>query len=98
MASMLRQLAQRSSQLIVKSRSAAAWETTAQLRQQYMYTAMDAMPARMAEARGEWKEVSEKMRKLDFSVNDLGVGVVRAVEVYCFYLVGRMIGSRSLTT
>lgn len=96
MASMLQQVARRTG-MAVKSTSPEAWETTSQLRSQYLYTTMEAMPARVAEASKEWAEVRAKIVKRDFTLNDIGVGTIRAVEFYCFYLLGRAMGSRSLS-
>ncbi|CAN8066024.1 unnamed protein product [Agarophyton chilense] len=98
MATVLREIARRSSSLIVKSSTPQAWETTSQLRSQYIYTTMDCMPARVAEAKQEWAQLRHKVAARHLTVNDLGVGVVRALEMYGFYLLGRVIGSRSLTT
>lgn len=93
---MLRELAKRSSQHIVKASTPEAWETTTTLRQQYIVTSMDAMPARMAEASKEWAAFREKIVSRDMSLNDIATGTIRAVELYAFYFIGKCIGSRSL--
>lgn len=59
---------------------------------------MEAMPERVAEASKEWAQLRKKVVSRDFTLNEVGVGVVRAAEIYAFYLVGRVIGSRSLST
>lgn len=63
-----------------------------------MYTSMDAMPARVAEASKEWAALRGKVTNRDVTVNDIGVGVVRAAELYAFFILGRFIGARSLST
>lgn len=94
---MLQAVARRSSKLIVKSPSPQAWETTSNLRSQYMYTTMEAMPARVEEASKECSQLKAKITSRNITVGDIGVGIVRAIEFYGFYLVGRIIGSRSLS-
>lgn len=96
MASMLRALAQRSSQNIVKSATPEAWETTANLRKQYIYTSMDALPARMAEASKEWSALRQKISSREVTLNDVATGTLRAVELYVFYYIGKSIGGRSI--
>lgn len=96
MASMMKDVAKRAGNLVVKSATPEAWETTAKLRQQYIYTSMDAMPARVAEASKEWSEIRSKVLARDFTVNDIGAAAARALELYAFYVVGRTIGGRSL--
>lgn len=98
MASIMKELAKRSASMIVKGSTAEAWETTAKLRSQYIVTTLDAMPARAAEASKEWAALRTKVTSRDVTVNDLGVGIVRAAEIYAFYIVGRVIGSRSFST
>lgn len=98
MASMMKEIAKRSANMIVKGSTPEAWETTAKLRSQYIVTTLDAMPARVADASKEWATLRSKVVSRDFSVNDIGVGFVRAAEIYAFYIVGRVIGSRSLST
>lgn len=99
MASMIKEVAKRAATFVVKEPGVGpeAWETTAKLRNQFVYTTMDAMPARVAAASAEWASLRAKVTKRDFTVNEVGVGVVRAVELYAFFLVGRVIGSRSMT-
>jgi Mitochondrial ATP synthase g subunit len=77
--------------------SGAAWESTAALRNQFIKATMEAMPARTAEASAEFAAVRAKFAARDVTVNELGIAAVRAVEFYAFYLVGRAIGSRTLT-
>lgn len=76
----------------------AAWETTSALRNQFITATMEAMPTRMAEAKTEFAAVRAKVAARDVTVNDLGVAAVRAVEFYACYVVGRVIGARSMTT
>lgn len=97
MASMMKEIAKRSANMVVKGTTPEAWETTAKLRTQYVYTTLDAMPARVADASKEWAAIRSKVVSRDFTVNDIGVGVVRAAELYAFYIVGRVIGSRSFS-
>lgn len=96
MASMLREIARRSAQHIVKSPTKEAWETTGNLRRQYVMTTMDAMPARVEEASKEWRMLREKFSKRDFSLNDIAVGAMRTAELYAFYFIGKSIGARSI--
>lgn len=96
LASAMRAIAQRSSNNIVKSATAEAWETTASLRSQYIITSMNAMPARVAEAASEWTAVRQKIATREVTLNDLAIGTARAVELYAFYFVGKVIGSRSI--
>lgn len=96
MASMLKDVAKRAGDLVVKGASAEAWETTAKLRMQYLYTTIDAMPARIAEASKEWAELRSKVTSREFTVNDIGAAFARLGELYAFYIVGRTIGGRSL--
>lgn len=98
MASMLKEIAKRSASMVVKGTTPEAWETTAKLRSQYVYTTLDAMPARVADASKEWASIRSKIVSRDFTVNDIGVGFVRAAELYAFYIVGRVMGSRSFST
>lgn len=95
---MIREVSKRASSMVVKSSTPEAWETTAKLRAQYMYTTLDAMPKRIADASQEWTSVRTKIVNRDFTVNDLTTGAVRAVELYAFYLFGRVIGSKTLST
>lgn len=95
---MMKEMAKRSANMIVKGSTAEAWETTAKLRSQYLYTTLDAMPARVADASKEWASLRAKIVSRDVTVNDIGVGAVRAAEIYAFYIVGRVIGSRSFST
>lgn len=96
MASLLREFARRSSQHIVKSSTPEAWETTANLRTQYLYTSMEAMPARMAEASKEWSALRQKVSNREVTLNDMATGMVRACELYAFYFVGKVIGGRTI--
>lgn len=96
MASVMKEIAKRASNLIVKGKTPEAWDTTAELRNKYLYTTLDAMPARVAEASKEWANLRNKVTARDFTVNEVGVGAVRAVELYAFYLIGKMVGSRSM--
>lgn len=96
MASLLREVARRSSQHIVKSSTPEAWETTANLRSQYLYTSMEAMPARVAEASKEWSAIRQKISTRDITLNDVATAAVRACELYAFYFVGKIIGGRTV--
>lgn len=96
MASLLREIARRSSKNIAKSATPQAWETTANLRTQYMYTTMDAMPARVEEAAKEWAALRNRISTREFTINDVTTGIVRAGELYAFYLFGKVIGGRTL--
>lgn len=96
MASMIKEAAKRAGDMVVKGASAEAWETTSKLRTQYLYTAMDAMPARVAEATKEWSELRSKVVTREVTVNDIGAAIARLGELYAFYVVGRTIGGRSL--
>lgn len=96
MASLLQSLARRSSELIVKSPTPEAWQVTANLRNQYFYTAMEAMPARVAAASKEWAALRHKVSTRDITLNDVATGASRAVEFYAFYFLGKVIGSRSI--
>ena len=53
MASMMREIARRTPEMIVKSPKPEAWEATAKLRNQFIATTLDAMPARAAAANAE---------------------------------------------
>jgi hypothetical protein len=75
----------------------AAWEVTAQLRNQFFRTTFEAMPTRIAEASAELQGIRTKIAARDVTVNEIGIGALRAVELYAFYLLGRVIGSRSLS-
>jgi hypothetical protein len=75
----------------------AAWETTAALRNQFIATTAEAMPVRVAEARAELAAVRAKVAARDVTVNELAVAALRAAEFYAFYLLGRVIGSRSMS-
>lgn len=94
---MLKQIAKRAPSLVVKAPTPEAWETTSRLRQEFMYTTMDAMPARVAEASKEWSALRAKIMAREVTVNDIGVGIVRAGELYAFYILGRFIGARSIS-
>lgn len=96
LAGAMRAIAQRSSNNIAKSATAEAWETTSSLRTQYIVTSMNAMPARVAEAASEWSAVRQKIAAREITLNDLAIGTARAVELYAFYFVGKVIGSRSV--
>lgn len=96
MASMIKEVAKRAGDMVVKGASAEAWETTAKLRTQYLYTTMDAMPARVAEAAKEWSELRSKIAMREVTANDIGAAVTRLGELYAFYILGRTIGGRSL--
>ena len=96
MASMLKEIAKRSGNLVVRGSSETAWETTGRLRSQFVMTTLDAMPARLAEASAEWNALRDKLRTRNVTVNELGVLAVRGVELYASYLIGRVIGGRSL--
>lgn len=98
MATMLREIAKRASHMVVKSDTPQAWNTTSTLRSQYVYTTLDSIPARMADASKEWAQLRKKVASRDVTVNDIGTGLAHAVELYAFYLVGRVIGTRSLST
>lgn len=80
-----------------KKGAGTAWETTAALRNQFVAATMEAMPARIAAAQTELATVRAKVSARDVTVNELGVAAVRAVEFYAFYVVGRVIGSRSMS-
>lgn len=95
-ANMMRAIAQRSSNNIVKSTTPEAWETTSLLRSQYVATSMNAMPARVAEAASEWTAVRQKIATREVTLNDLAIGAARAAELYAFYFIGKVIGSRSV--
>lgn len=96
MSSMIRQLAQRSSQHIVKGSTPEAWETTAKLRSQFVTTSMDALPARMAHAGKEWAELRAKIGNRDFTLNEIARGTVRVAELYAFYFAGKCMGARTI--
>lgn len=98
MASMMKEIAKRSANMVVKGSTPEAWETTSKLRSQYLYTTLDSMPARFADASKEWASLRTKIVSRDFTINDIGVGAVRAAEIYAFYIVGRVFGSRSFST
>lgn len=93
---MLRNLAQRYSSQIVKSSAPEAWETTANLRRQYIFTSMDAMPARVETASKEFAELRQKIMARSFTMNEVAVGAVRAAELYVFFYFGKILGGRSL--
>jgi len=97
MASAMRSLAQKTPELIVKSAKPEAWETTAKLREQFVATTLDAMPARMAAARAEYNAVKDKILSRSVTVNDVAIGASRAAEFYMFYLVGRVVGRRQVS-
>lgn len=98
MASMMKEIAKRSANMVVKGSTPEAWETTSKLRSQYLYTTLDSMPARFADASKEWASLRAKIMSRDFTINDIGVGAARAAEIYAFYIVGRVLGSRSFST
>lgn len=76
----------------------AAWEATGALREQFFRATWEAMPTRMAEAKSEFSELRTKVMSRDVTVREVLVGAARVVELYAFYLAGRVIGSRSLST
>ena len=94
---MMRDLARRTPELIAKSQNVEAWEATAKLRQQFVATTMDAMPARVAAANAEYAGMRKKIADRAVTLNDVAIGASRALEMYCFYLVGRAIGRRQLS-
>jgi hypothetical protein len=75
----------------------AVWAETARLREQFVKTTIEALPTRLAEASAELRTVRAKISTRDITVNELGIGALRALEFYMFYLVGRAVGGRSLT-
>lgn len=97
MASLLKELAKRAPNMVVKGPTPEAWETTGKLRREFMYTTMDAMPARVAEASREWAALRAKVAARDITINDIGVGIVRVGELYAFYILGRFVGARSMS-
>ena len=70
--------------------------------QKYVYTVMDAMPARAAAARQEAAAIRAKLvrdpRDLfrDLTIGEATVAGICAVELMAWYYVGRMAGSRSI--
>lgn len=95
---MMKEAAQRSARLIVKGDTPEAWAATAKLRQQFVATTMDAMPARVAAARAEYAELRKKILvDRSVTVNDVAIGAARGLELYCCYLVGRAVGSKQLS-
>lgn len=94
---MMRDLARRTPELIVKSQSAEAWVATAKLRNQFIATSLDAMPARVAAASAEYNAMRAKIVERAVTLNDLAIGASRCAELYCFYLVGRVIGRRQVS-
>jgi hypothetical protein len=82
---------------VARKGTGAAWAETARLREQFMRTTWEALPARIAEASAELTTVRAKISTRDVTVSELGVGALRAIEFYAYYLVGRAIGGRSLT-
>ena len=96
MASMLKEIAKRSGDLVVKGSSQTAWETTGRLRAQFVMTTFDAMPARVAEASEELGVLRNKLRARDVTLNEVAVFAARSVEFYAFYLIGKAFGGRSM--
>eukprot|EP00172_Hildenbrandia_rubra_P004529 Plantae.Rhodophyta-Hildenbrandia_rubra.ctg9325.p1 GENE.Plantae.Rhodophyta-Hildenbrandia_rubra.ctg9325~~Plantae.Rhodophyta-Hildenbrandia_rubra.ctg9325.p1 ORF type:complete len:104 (+),score=21.60 Plantae.Rhodophyta-Hildenbrandia_rubra.ctg9325:189-500(+) len=96
-ANLLRSLARRAPDRIAQAKSAEAWETTAGLRDKYIFTTLDAMPARLEAASQEWSALKTKVMARDVTVNELGTGLVRALELYGLYCIGKVIGSKSIS-
>ena len=94
-ANMMKAIARRAPDRIAKADSAQAWETTANLRRQYIATSLDSMPARVEAASKEWASLKDKIRARDFTVEEIGWGTVRAVELYGFYCLAKIVGSKS---
>lgn len=95
---MMKQFARRTPDLIVKCSNAEAWATTAKLRNQFVATSMDAMPARVAAASKEYSALKSKVMDRSVTFNEVAIGASRAFELYCFYLAGRFIGSGALNS
>jgi len=84
------------SDLVVKSSTAAAFETTAALRRQYVASSLNAMPARVDAAAAEWASVKSKVMERSFTFGEFATGVVAGVELYACYIVGRAMGGRTI--
>ena len=94
-ANMMKAIARRAPDRIAKADSAEAWETTANLRRQYVATSFDAMPARVKCASEEWTALKDKIKARDVTVDEVGWGTVRAIELYGLYCLGKILGSKS---
>lgn len=84
------------SELVVKSPSATAFETTSALRRQYVASSLHAMPARVDAAAAEWASIKAKVKDQSVTAADVASGALVGMELYACYIIGLALGGRTI--
>ncbi|KAK4536578.1 hypothetical protein CDCA_CDCA09G2603 [Cyanidium caldarium] len=95
MSGVIKELTARHANAVVRSATPEAWETTAELRRQLLYTHLNALPARAGAAWQELHALKDKALAKQVTLGEAATFGLRCVEVYAFYCIGKMIGARS---